>query len=161
MNFATDDRLTGCLLVTHLPVKAELKRRPELAGRPLVITAGGSTRPVALDASTEAPGVSAGQTVAEALSRCQDAVTLPVDEGHLSDVNDALLAALWEVVPAVEAAGWGVFHLDLTGMAAMHGGMAALAQALLGAREAWLRPRTGRYNLGFHQNQPRPFTGRR
>ena len=140
MNVFADGRLTGCLLATHLPVKAELQRRPELAGRPLVVTAGGPKRPVVLDASAEATGVVAGQTVAEALSRCQDAVTLPVDDTYLSAVNDALLAALWDVAPVVEGDGWGVFHLDLTGMVPMHGGLGGLAQALLSVSEEWLRP---------------------
>ena len=143
MNFPTDGRLTGCLLVTHLPVKAELQRRPELAGRPLIVTGGDAARPQALDASAEATGVSPGQTVAEALSRCRDAVTIPVDHGYLSQVNDGLLAALWDVVPVVEAAGWGLFYLDLTGMAAMYGGTDGLARALLAVGEAWLRPRLG------------------
>lgn len=137
------ERLTGCLLVTHLPVKAELQRRPELNGRPLIITIGGNKRPVVLDASAEAAGVANGQTVAAALSRCVGAVTLPVDAGYLSEVNDALLAALWDFVPTVEAAGWGVFYLDLTGMAGMYGGMDGLAQAMLSAGEKWLRPRLG------------------
>ena len=136
-------KLTGCLLATHLPVKAELQRRPELADQPLIVTSGGPTRPVVLDATAEATGVIAGQTVAEALSRCQDAVTLPIDDGYLSQVNNALLAALWDVVPAVEAAGWGVFYLDLTGMAGVYGGIDGLAAALLGAGEAWLRLRLG------------------
>ena len=143
MNFLTDGRLTGCLLVTHLPVKAELQRRPELVGQPLIITNNDSARPVALDVSVEAAGVKAGQTVAEALSRCADAVTLPVDTGYLSEVNDGLLAALWNVVPVVETDGWGVFYLDLTGMENMYGGVAGLAEALLSVGVEWPRPRLG------------------
>ena len=143
MNFLNDGRLTGCLLVTHLPVKAELQRRPELIGRRLIITSGDNARPAVLDASAEATGVTAGQTVAEALSRCQGVVTLPIDAGYLSAVNDSVLASLWDVVPSVEAAGWGVFYLDLTGMAGMYGGTDGLAQALLSVGEAWLRPRLG------------------
>ena len=143
MNTLTDGRLTGCLLVTHLPVKAELQRHPELAGRPLIVTNGAAARPQVLDASAEATGVSAGQIVAEGLSHCRDAVTIPVDDRYLSEVNDALLAALWEVVPAVEATGWGLFYLDLTGMTSMYGGTDGLAQALLSSSEEWLRPRLG------------------
>ena len=143
MNFLNDGRLTGCLLVTHLPVKAELQRHPELISRPLIITTAGLVRPLVLDASPEATGVMAGQSVAEALSRRQGAVTLLVDAGYLSEVNDAVLAALWDVVPAVEAAGWGVFYLDLTGMAGMYGGTDGLADALLSVGEEWLRPRLG------------------
>ena len=82
----------------HL-VKAELQRRSELAGRPLVVTTVGTAHPQALDASPEAAGVMAGQSVAEALSRCTGAVTLPVDTDYLFEVNDALLAGLWDVVP--------------------------------------------------------------
>lgn len=136
-------RLTGCLLVTHLPVKAELQRRPELAGRPLIITTARPAHPQALDASPEATGVAAGQSVAEALSRCAGGVTLPVDAGYMSQVNDGLLAGLWDMVPAAEAAGWGVFYLDLTGMDGIYGGVAGLAEALLSAIEEWLRPRLG------------------
>ncbi len=130
MNFFTDGRLTGCLLVTQLLVNAELRRRPELISRPLIITSGDTARPVVLAASAEATGVTAGQTVASALSRCQGAVTLPVDAGYLSAVNDAVLAALWDVVPAVEAVGWGVIYLDLTGLADIYGGMAGLCAAV-------------------------------
>ncbi|MDE0343011.1 MAG: DNA polymerase Y family protein [Deltaproteobacteria bacterium] len=143
MNFCVNSGLTGCLLVTHLPVKAELRRRPELAGRPLIISTAGPARPQALDASPEAAGVATGQSVAEALSRCAGAVTLPMDTAYLSEVNDRLLSALWDVVPAVEAAGWGVFQLDLTGMDGMYGGMVGLVEALLSVGEAWLRPRLG------------------
>ena len=77
----------------------------------MIVITDGTARPQALDASPDAVGVVAGQSVAGALSRCSAAVTLPVDTGYLSEVNDGLLAALWEVVPAVEAAGWRVFTL--------------------------------------------------
>ena len=143
MNRRVNSGLTGCLLVTHLPVKAELQRRPELAGRPLIITTAGPAHPQVLDASPEATGVAAGQSVAEALSRCAGAVTLPVDSGYLSAVSDGLLTGLWDVVPAVEAAGWGVFYLDLTGMDGIYGSVAGLADALLSVGEGWLRPRLG------------------
>ena len=143
MNLCVNSGLTGCLLITHLPVKAELRRRPELAGRPLIITTAGPARPQVLDASAEATGVMAGRSVAEALSRCAGGVTLPVDTGYLSEVNDGLLAALWDVVPAVEVAGWGVFYLSLTGMAGIYGGVAGLAEVLLSVGEGWLRPRLG------------------
>ena len=143
MSFITDGRLTGCLLVTHLPVKAELRRRPEMGGRPLIITTAGPARPQVLDASPNATGVSAGQSVAEALSRCDDVVTLPVDTEYLSEVSEGLLVGLLNVVPTVEAAGWGMFYLDLTGMASMYGNLSSLAEALLIAGEEWLRPRLG------------------
>ena len=138
-----DSRPTGCLLVTHLPAKAELLRRPELAGKPLVIVASDRNRQIVLDASSQATGVVAGQTVAEALSHCADAVNLPADSGYLSEMSDGLLAALCEAVPNVEAADLGVFYLDLAGMAAMRGGVDGLADAVLSVCDARLSPRLG------------------
>ena len=143
MTPSTNARLTGCLLVTHLPVKAELIRQPELTGRPLIVTASDRGRQVALDASAEAAGVSAGQTVAAALSQCSGAVTLPVDPPYLSEINDNLLVALCGAVPHVEPAELGVFHLDLTGMADMRGGIDGLAGAVLSACDHRLAPRLG------------------
>ena len=56
------DSLIGCLLVTHLPVKAELASRPELAGRPVIVAGGDARRRVVTDAAPEglAAGVRAG-----------------------------------------------------------------------------------------------------
>ncbi len=138
-----DPTSTGCLLVTHLPVKAELLRRLELAGQPLIITDRTPGRQTVLDASVEAVGVRAGQTVAEALSRRSDAVTLPADSIYLSEVNDRLLVALCEVVPNVEPAGPGAFYLDLAGMAGMYGGVDGLAANTLSAGDERLSPRLG------------------
>lgn len=138
-----DALLAGCLLVTHLPVKVELRRRPELRGRPLVVSRGASNRPVVQDASPEAAGVLVGQTVSEALSRCPGAVVVPADLQDLDRVNGDLLAALCDVVPGVEPAAPGVFYLDCAGMAGVYGGWAGLAEAVLAAIEVWLRPRLG------------------
>ena len=143
MQNLSETPLTGCLLVTHLPVKVELRRHPELSGRPLVVTTGGPGRPLVLDASREAVGVWAGQSVSQALSRCIAAATLSADPINLARVNDGILAALCNVVPRVEPNDLGVFYLDLTGMADMYGGMARLAETALSAGEEWLRPRLG------------------
>ena len=139
----TDVRITGCLLVTHLPVKAELLRQPELTGRLLIVTLSDRGRHLVLDASGEAAGVLAGQTVAEALSQCSGAVTLPADPIYLSEINDTLLAGLCDAVPQVEAGGLGVFYLDLAGMADMYGGIDEMAGAILSACDGRLYPRLG------------------
>ena len=57
--------------------------------------------------------------------------------------QDRLLVGLCGVVPYVEPAGLGVFYLDLTGMAAMHGGVDGLAGAILSAGDKRLSPRLG------------------
>lgn len=143
MTICTDVRITGCLLVTHLPVKAELLRHPELTGRPLIVTVSDRGRHLVLDASDEAVGVVEGQTVSEALSQCSGAVTQPADPIYLSEINDTLLAGLCNAVPQVEAGGLGVFYLDLTGMADIYGGIEWMAGAILAACDERLSPRLG------------------
>ena len=127
------DSPTGCLLITHLPVKAELARRPEFAGHPVFVAVGDGRRCVVTDATSEAlaAGVRAGQPLTEALSRCAGAVALPADHGYLSEVNDAMLPSLLEVADRVEPNSLGEFYLYLTGLAPMYGGETTLASAIL------------------------------
>ena len=139
------DARVGCLLITHLPVKAELARRPDLAGRPVMVAGGDASRRVVMDMSPEAQaaGVRAEQPLAEALSHCASAVALPADDRHLNEVSDAMLAALLDAADRVEPAGWGEFYLDLTGLALMYGGETVLASAILAAVDAAWQPRLG------------------
>lgn len=139
----TDVRMIGCLLITHLPVKAELFRQPHLTGLPLIVTASVRGRQVVMDASGEAAGVHEGQTVSEALSQCANAATLPVDSAYLSEVNNGLLVALCDAVPQVQPAELGVFYLDLTGMSEMYGGVDGLADTILSSCDGRLTPRLG------------------
>ena len=136
-------RLIGCLLVTHLSVKAELQRRPGLSGQPFIVAGGGSGNQVVFDAVPEVAGVVAGQSVSEALSRCAAAVIVPADDQYLAEVNDGLLAALHDTAPQVEIAGLGLFYLDLTGLPDAYGGFELMAGAILSAVSGWMRPRLG------------------
>ena len=129
--------------MTHFPVRAELRRRPDLAGQPLLITDGRPTRPLVVDASAEAAGVRAGQRVAAALSPCGDAVVMVADWPYLDEANRALLESLRQAAPAVEAAGYGRFYLDVAGLSELEGGTPLLAESLLWACDAGWRPRLG------------------
>ena len=129
--------------MTHLPVRVELLRQPQLSGLPLIITVSSGGRQVVLDASGEAVGVMEGQSVSEALSQCSNAITLPADPFYLSEINDTLLAGLCDAVPQVEAVEPGVFYLDLAGMGDMHGGIDEMADAILSACDGRLSPRLG------------------
>ena len=133
----------GCLLITHLPAKAELRRRPELEGRPLIICDGGAGRPRVLDRTPQAGAARIGEPLEAALSRCKDAVALWTDTEHYEEVSNDLLAALAEVTDRIEPGEPGAFHLDLTGVARLHGGPGNLHQTLLAACDSHWRPRLG------------------
>ena len=92
---------------------AELLRRPELRGRPLVVGGDGdpTKRGVVSTASYEARehGVHSGVPLRTAAKRCPDAVFLPVDKPYYDAVSAQVMAALKEVEAertVVEVLGW-------------------------------------------------------
>ncbi len=93
----------------------EVRRRPDLAGRPVVVGGRGdpTERGVVATASYEARahGVGSGTPLRVAARRCPDAVFLPVDrpayEAASAEVVDVLRATTWGGVPVVvEVLGW-------------------------------------------------------
>ena len=50
----------ACVLIDHLPVKAEVHRAPSLRGRPVVVAKRSGSQCVVLDASPEAVGRAVG-----------------------------------------------------------------------------------------------------
>jgi DNA polymerase-4 len=89
----------------------EVRRRPELAGRPVVVGGDGDpTRPrqVVATASYEARafGVRSGMPLATARRRCPDAVFLPSDHAAYDAASAEVMAALRSLPVVVEVWGW-------------------------------------------------------
>jgi DNA polymerase IV len=89
----------------------EILRRPELAGRPIVVGGDGDpTRPrqVVATASYEARafGVRSGMPLAAAARRCPDAVFLPSDRPAYDAASERVMAALRTFPVVVEVWGW-------------------------------------------------------
>ena len=139
----------ACVLVTHLPMKAELMRHAELRGRPAIITEGPGSKQVVLDSSTGAVGVIAGMPLQEALSRCKDAILLQADEPYYHTVFGRLIASLGQKSPLVEKAELGCVYVGLDGLEAMYGGEPRLIASLLHAAAHHMNPRVGVANGKF------------
>ncbi len=137
------ERLIACVLVTHLPIKVELRRYPGLRGRPVVITERYGSREMVLDSSPEARGVAAGMSLQEAVSRCKDAALLQADGPYYYEGFDALVRSLEQRSPLVEKAGLGCAYVGLDGLEAMYGGEARLIASLLQAIPHDFNPRIG------------------
>jgi DNA polymerase-4/protein ImuB len=120
----------ACVLITHLPMKAERRRRTDLRGRPVVIAESWGSRQVVLDASPEAAGVVAGMPLQEAFSRCKGAVLLQADEPYYHSVFDRVVEGLVQRSPVVEKAELGCAYVGLDGLEAMYGGETRLVTAL-------------------------------
>ncbi|MBO0803032.1 MAG: DNA polymerase IV [Nocardiopsaceae bacterium] len=88
----------------------EVLRRPELAGKPVVVGGDGDPgkRGVVSTASYEARafGVHSGQPLRTARNRCPDCVFLPVDAPAYNAVSAEVMAVLRETGRPVEVLGW-------------------------------------------------------
>jgi len=105
--------VTGWVLHVDLDqfiAAVEVLRRPELAGRPVVVGGDGdpAKRGVVSTASYEARahGVHSGLPLRTAARRCPDAVFLPVDREHYEAVSEQVMAVLRESGAVVEVMGW-------------------------------------------------------
>ena len=133
----------ACVLITHLPMKAERRRHTGLRGRPAIVTESSGSRQVVLDASPEVVGVMAGMPLQEALSRCKGAVLLQADRPYYHSVFDRVIECLRQRSPQVERAELGCAYVGLDGLEAMYGGETRLITALMQAVPHGLDPRIG------------------
>lgn len=133
----------ACLVVTHLPVKAEVRRYPYLRGKPVIITESYGSRDLVLDSSPEARGVGTGMPLQEALSHCKEAVLLQADAYYYNDAFDKLARSMEMRSPLVEKAGMGCVYVGLEGLKLMYGGEARLIASLLQGAPADFNPRLG------------------
>lgn len=110
--------------VAHLDMDAfyvsvELRRRPELRGRP-VIVAGRGPRAVVTTASYEARrfGVGSAMPAARARRLCPDGVFLEPDFPYYREASRQVMGIVRERVATVEVIGLDEAYLDLTDLAA-------------------------------------------
>jgi DNA polymerase-4 len=109
-------------------VSVELRRRPELRGRP-VIVAGTGPRSVVTTASYEARrfGVGSAMPAARARRLCPDGIYLAPDFAYYRDASREVMAIVRAAVETVEVIGLDEAYLDLTGLPAPHAAMRRLA----------------------------------
>src|SRR5579871_3848471 len=109
-------------------VSVELRRRPELRGRPVVV-AGTGPRAVVTTASYEARrfGVGSAMPAARARRLCPQGVFLAPDFAYYREASRQVMALVRATVDTVEVVGLDEGYLDLTGLADPVGAMRRLA----------------------------------
>jgi DNA polymerase-4/protein ImuB len=133
----------ACVLITHLPVKAEMRRDSALNNKAVLITTQSIGGAQVLDFSSQAKGVSTGMSLQEALSRCKGAVLIEADEIYYHQMFDRIVGALLDKSPLVEKGELGCTFLDMHGTEGIYGGDEGIIDTLLDAVPSHFGPRVG------------------
>ena len=139
----------ACVLVTHLRAKVEMRRRPHLKSRPVIIVDRSRGRPLVIDHFPAASNVAAGMTLEQALSHQTGASVLETDEAGYRREFQRMLLSLQRVSDRVEGADLGAAYVRLDGLETLYGGEARLVTTLLNAAPQYLAPRVGVGNAKF------------
>lgn len=130
---AIDD--SGCTIL-HVDMDAffamvEVRRRPELRGRPMMV-AGQGGRGVVLSASYEARehGIRSAMPTSRAVALCRGIVVVSPDMGAYAAASRAVMAMFADVTPLVEPLSVDEAFLDVSGAGRQFGRPGVIAQAL-------------------------------
>src|SRR5512140_747673 len=121
----------GCLWIPDLPLVAALRAEPQLAPLPVAVVQAGDLGGRAHVLGANAPGVWAGQTLAEARAICPALQVRKTSAERERAAAQAAREAAGAISPRVEEAAPGLVYLDASGLESLFGDDRAVARELV------------------------------
>jgi protein ImuB len=135
----------ACISIPAFPLRAALRNRADLRGRPAALAPEAGEQPLAgaCTAAAEAAGVRPGMRLSEALATCPDLVLVEQDQAGVEAEWENVLRRLEDAGFAVESSEPGCAFLETAGLERLAGGLdATLRRALAAVGPVW-EPRIG------------------
>jgi nucleotidyltransferase/DNA polymerase involved in DNA repair len=137
--------MIACLLIPGFDLRASLRSRPGLAGRPAALAPTDGSEPLIGPVTTaaEEAGVRPGMRLGEALAMCPGLVLVDPDPTSAEEAWEGVVRRLEDAGIAVEPAQPGCAYFETRGVERLYGGVQeALKRALKAVGESW-DPRIG------------------
>jgi len=123
--------LAACVWIPLFPLRCEEARHDGLAAYPTALLAPDTTRKLwQVSSLARHAGVKPGMTVSQAIGLCSSLRLIEPDPVHYDDRFAALLSALNEVSPVVEAAELGLAYVGCDGLEGIYGGPEKVVEAI-------------------------------
>ena len=135
---------TGCLVITHMGIKAELRRRPDLNGKDLILYSGERLGyPLVFDVSQNITNISRGMPLTEAVSRYSGAVIMKADIRYYTRLFARIVSDLKRMFSHVEEDGLGKVYFNMIGVDNMYGGEVKAISRVLNMIPEFFQARAG------------------
>ena len=105
-----------CILLPHFQISCEKLKHPDLAARPVIITAAAGSQKVVMDYSPELKGLQREMPLQQALALHSEAELIHADVHYYWSVFNEILDALDERSPLVEGTDLGEVYIGLDGL---------------------------------------------
>ena len=105
-----------CVLLPHFQISCEKLKHPDLAARPVIITAAAGSQKVVMDYSAELKGLQREMPLQQALALHGEAELIHADVHYYRSVFTEILDALDERSPLVEGTDLGEVYIGLDGL---------------------------------------------
>lgn len=133
----------GCLLITHLLMKLELNRYPNLMRESVILYEDSGRNAVVVDYSKNIRDVTLGMPVRAVLQRYPDATLIRANPGQYSRVLTRMTDLLNQISPNIERNSLGCTYIDLDGINHIPNNEAKIIARILDAAPEYLYPRVG------------------